>query len=541
MTSCNALARALGEVIGPDRVIVDRERLEYYSTDFSEQVLGRAAIVVRPTTTDEVSALMRVVHGAGYAAVARGGGMSYTLTYSPSRPDTVIFDMTDMNRILEIDEENLTVTVEPGVTWASLREAFRGRPYAIPYQGTMSGVQATIGGGLGNNATGLGPGDISTDLLGLEVVLADGRVIQTGALANSPGGPVIRNYGPDFTGLFIHDAGTFGIKTRATFRIARKPGGTAFVTLGFTEVPALVRALVEIARSGAASNLYSFSTYHHQLFASEPPPSATAMKELMRDVIEASSSWVRALRDLALAYRPGGLKFLLNWDHSLHIICRGFDQGTADRMAREVRTIARRHGATRLPSTLFLAMNAQPFHPIDRLIVGKDGECSFPSNCCVPLSEGPRLSAAVETFLSENALLMERHGIRATRLYLSTAANFGCEPIFYWFDRMNPLRYSVLGPDRQATVGRTPENSEVRAAALDLRRRLVADVFAPFGGAHFQIGKYYPYRAGIRNPEVWRLLTDFKALVDPMDTMNPGALGLEVRTPALATENGLSV
>lgn len=529
MEDIKTLAASLTAIVGAERVVEDPAALDHYSTDFSEIPLERAALAVRPITTEEVSRLLRAVQDAGYRAVARGGGMSYTLAFVPALPNTVLFDMTAMNRIVAIDEDDLTVTVEPGVTWAALHAAFRDRPYGMAFQGTLSGIQATVGGGLGNNAVGVGAGVIGDDLLGLEVVLPDGRIVLTGALATGAAGPLMRGYGPDFTGVFTHDAGAFGIKTRAVFRLIRKPGGTAFATFGFRDPAAAASALIDITRAGLASNAYIFAAYHHALFAGEPPPSAAVARALFRDIAAASSSRWRAVRDVAAAFRPGGLKFLRRWPYSLHVLTAGFDQGTADRMRAEVRRIARRWGGAPLPSALLLALHAQPFQPIDRLIVGKDGECSFPSNCTVPFGKAFELIAEIDAFFARNAALMAAHDIRTTRLYLTVQGLFGCEPIIYWFDRMNPLRYSVLSPERRDTVGRTPENLAARAVALDLRRRLVSEVFAVVGGAHFQIGKYYPYRETLRGSAALALLDGFKGLVDPDGRMNPGALGLGAR------------
>jgi len=71
--------------------------------------------------------------------------------------------------------------VETGVTWFQLREALAGTGYRVPHQGTYSGRTATIGGGSSQNATGMGRGTLAEHVLGLEVVLGDGSIVQTGS------------------------------------------------------------------------------------------------------------------------------------------------------------------------------------------------------------------------------------------------------------------------------------------------------------------------------------------------------------------------
>jgi hypothetical protein len=193
---------------------------------------------------------------------------------------------------------------------------------------------------------------------------------------------------------------------------------------------------------------------------------------------------------------------------------------------RLVCSLARKNGGRAIPTTIALALRAQPFNPIDHLIIGKDGECSFPSNCSVPLSQGKALAKGISDFFTKNDELMKAHDLRWTRLMLSVKGLYGCEPTIYWFDRMSPLRSSVLRADRRQAMSALPDNRETREVALDLRHRLINEVFLPFQGAHFQIGKYYPYRKALSNTDNYSLLELVKNTLDPGHRMNPGALGL---------------
>src|SRR5690606_855072 len=134
-------------IVGAADVLVSERERKLYSTDFSEIELHVASAIVRPRSSEHVAALVAAANQHGVPLIPRGGGMSYTLTYVPARPGTVILDMSAMNRILEISVENLRVTVEPGVTWKQLYEALRPTGYYIPFVGTFSGEKATVGGG----------------------------------------------------------------------------------------------------------------------------------------------------------------------------------------------------------------------------------------------------------------------------------------------------------------------------------------------------------------------------------------------------------
>jgi FAD/FMN-containing dehydrogenase len=516
---------AARQIVGAENVSVDEHHRRLMSTDFSEVALSVAEAVVRPASTAEISALMQAASARGVKLAPRGGGMSYTLGYVPRDRGTVLIDMRGMNRILAIDLDDMLVTVEPGVTWAQLHAALQPTGCRIGFMGTMSGIAATVGGGLGNNATGHGRGDITDDLMGLEVVLPDGQVALTGALATNPDHPVLRAYGPDFTGVFTHDAGAFGIKTKAVFRLMRRPRGTAFLCYGFQDTERLVAALCAVERLGVMASNMAFSAYHHRVFA-EQKPTPTEARDMARRVLASAPSRVRGLMQLASLARPGGMRYLLKWKHSTFGTIDAFDQASADRMAAEAGRVMRAHGGTPLPTGLGLVMRADPFMPIERLMIGVDGECTFPSNCGVVLSQAQELSRRIEAFFAENASGIEQHGIVWTRLFVTMKGGFGIEPIIYWHDRPNPLRLAQIAPERRERFAALLESQAARDFAIDLRRRLIeaVDALSPY---HFQIGKYYDYRRAMRSDAAWRMLTGFKAMVDPGDLMNPGALSLD--------------
>lgn len=510
-------------ILGSANVIRTERECRLYSTDFSEVELATAAAIVRPHSTGDVVALVKAANRHRVPLAPRGGGMSYTLGYVPARPGTVLLDMTAMNRILEINVEDLRVTVEPGVTWKQLHEALRPTGYYVPFVGTFSGERATVGGGLGNNAVGHGGTDIGEHLLGMEVVLPDGRVLQTGARAHAPREPIVRGYGPDFTGVFVHDAGAFGIKTQASFRLVRRPRATAYRTYGFSSEETLVKAICAAARLGTATEIFSFGEYHHRLFAGQPKPPPTEAAALAKAVLANAPSRMRGLMHLGTLAR--GMRFLLRWPYSLTVTVDSHSVRGADECAREIDRVMQGLGGRRLPPSLGIALRAQPFFRIGTLMVGLDGASSFPSNFSVPLSRAQELVAEARAFFEENAGEMRRHGVYVATIFISWKGIFGMEPIIFWPDRLNPLRFETALPQIREAFGGQQARPETRAYAVDLRRRLV-DRLQHLAPAHFQIGKFYPYREAVAGHAGWDLIEDFKKRLDPAGLINPGALGL---------------
>ncbi|MBI5444936.1 MAG: FAD-binding oxidoreductase [Deltaproteobacteria bacterium] len=519
------LAAKLRRVVGDGNVLDDARSRHLYSIDFSELPGEEACLVVRPGSTPEVSEVVGAASSAGFAILARGGAMSYTLGHVPARPDSVVLDMARMNRVVEVNTADGYVIVEAGVTWKQLREALQSEAYHVPFYGTLSGVLATIGGGLGNMATALGKGDITDDLLGLEVVLPDGQVLGTGCLVKGRGAPTLRQFGPDLTGLFVADGGAFGVKTRAVFRLLKRPGGAGYASFGFPDRHGAVAALCEIARSELATELFAFGRYHNEQIGTAPKPSREESRQFVQDLFRMSSSRVRAARDLLRCLRPGGMGFLAGQAVSLHVVADGFDQRSADRKIAAAKRVAARCGGVGLPPSLAVTLRVAPFMPVDKLILGTNGTCSIPSHCVVPYSRAAALVSALERFFAENATLMAAQRIEHTMIYFRTGGRFGVEPILYWPDSLSSLRLSILDPERREALSQLEPNPAARQAALDLRRRLV-DAFIENDGGYAQIGKYYPYRERLGEGPSWQVLEKIKAALDAGRTMNPGALGL---------------
>ncbi|MHA1485736.1 MAG: FAD-binding oxidoreductase [Promethearchaeota archaeon] len=182
-----------------------------------------ADMIVRPVSSEEVSAIVQVANKFKIPMVPRGGGAD--LVGGSVTQGGILLDLTRMNNVLQINEENFYCEVEAGITWGTLISILHEKGLTTGVLGPGSGYSATIGGGLSNSTAGFGStkyGVIPDICLGVEAVLPNpqGSIIRTGAATNKYAEPFCR-YGvaPDFTGLFMGDVGIMGIKTKAFLKL----------------------------------------------------------------------------------------------------------------------------------------------------------------------------------------------------------------------------------------------------------------------------------------------------------------------------------
>jgi D-lactate dehydrogenase (cytochrome) len=520
----STLIARLVEIVGADAVLTEPEQRRFYSLDFSEEPGETALAVVKPTDAGQVAAIVRAANATGVAVNTRGGAMSYTRGHVPVRPDTIILDATGLNRIIEINTQDRYVTLETGVTWATLRAALRGTGFRTPYIGTLSGNFATVGGGLSQNATGMGRVTLADHVLGLEVVLGDGRVLRTGSWSTKGTPPIYRYNGPDLTGMFLCDSGAFGIKTKVHLLLEPVPK-VSFGCVAFDNRIDLVRAQAELAQSGLQTEAFAFDGHFVSEYAKHPPPSKEEKRQMVRNFLADHPHKLRAWRNLLRAWHPKGLGFLNGLSNIMYYSAEAHDQAAADRMERRIERIMRGRGGKRVPTTIPFGLRYGPFLNVGEIMANREGEVNFPINGKFAASRAVDAMQAFEDFLAANAPLLQRHGIRVACNSLVHGHFWGIEPVIFWKRPLGPYRMHYATEDRRARSAGIAEDAERTAAAIDFRHRLTR-MFREMGSFHVQWAKSYPYADALAGEIAWDVLGQVKSMTDPRHTLNPGVLGL---------------
>lgn len=224
------LIEELRRIVGARGIVDDPVALLTYDADGCVMDTHEPQVVVLPTSTDEVVALVRLAARYGVPITPRGAGTGLSGGATPVQGG-IVLSTARMDRILEVDIRNSRVRVQPGVINAELSQYLQ--PYGFYYAPDPSSQKTcTLGGNIANNSGGphcLKYGTTTNHVLGLEVVLPDGEVIWTG-----DGVPTSDGY--DLTGVITGSEGTLGLVTQAWLRMTRLPEATRVVLALYDDI-----------------------------------------------------------------------------------------------------------------------------------------------------------------------------------------------------------------------------------------------------------------------------------------------------------------
>lgn len=238
----DAVIAAAREFLG-DRLSTAQAIREQHShgEDQSPPTLPDAVAFVE--TTEEVSRLLALCNQHGVPVVPFGAGTSLEGHVNPVRRG-ISLDLSRMTAILEVNAEDMDCLIEPGVTRHQLNDYLRDQGMFFPVD---PGSHCTIGGMCATRASGTNAvryGTIKENVLGLEVVLADGRVIQTGSRARKS------SNGYDLTRLFIGSEGTLGVITKIRLRLHGIPEAMSAAVCQFPDLKSAVETVITTMQSG---------------------------------------------------------------------------------------------------------------------------------------------------------------------------------------------------------------------------------------------------------------------------------------------------
>lgn len=243
MVSQNII-KQLQDIVGPKDVIYEKDRLQNYSHDEFPlpTIKSLPEVAVRPHSASEISQILKLANQEKIPVTPRGGGTGLCGGCVPIKGGIVML-FENMNKVLEVDKENLMVTAEPGVLLKDLyvkieKEGLFFPPHPGDETATVGGVIATNAGG----SRALKHGTIRNFLRGLEVVLPQGEIINIGGkfIKNSTGFSLLH--------LFIGSEGTLGIITKSIISLLPQPKETATLVVPYDEIKDAIETVPEIIK-----------------------------------------------------------------------------------------------------------------------------------------------------------------------------------------------------------------------------------------------------------------------------------------------------
>jgi FAD/FMN-containing dehydrogenase len=512
----------LTDILGGPNVVTEHEQRVFFSTDIAKRGVTAEA-VIRPTSIEALAEAVGYCTRNGRYVIPRGGGFSYTEGYIPVREPTIMVDLRGLNRVVEINTEDMYVTVECGCTWKALYEALKEKGFRTPYFGPMSGFGSTVGGALSQGSFFLGSTEYGTTAettLGLEIVLADGSILKTGSAgSNVSPSPFFRTYGPDLTGPFLGDTGALGFKARATLKLIPVPQHQAFGAFPFETMEQSIRMVSEVGRLGLASECYCWDP----AFVKSIGQRTTTLQNVrfLAGVVGSGPTLFSGLKQAAKIAAAGKRVF----DGSAYLVNVAIDDVSAagaEEKLKLVRAIAAKHGGGEIEATAPRTTRGTPFTDFN----SGGALRNIPTNGLCPHSKAQALAAEVHALFADRKAVMDAHGITVSVIFFAVGNNALCiEPLFFWDDHEHRLHDRVKQTSDLAGLSAFSGRPPATTTAMQLRDELV-EIFRRNGCVHVQIGKSYPYRQ-TRQPATYGLLQAIKRAVDPGGYVNPESLGLD--------------
>lgn len=451
---------ALRAICGEERVI-PRDRIgEDYSHDELSGIRSFPDVLVRALSAEEVSKVLKYASSRNLPVTPRGAGTGL-VGGSVALCAGIMLDLTKMNHFLELDAENMTLTLEPGVLLMDVGKYVEAA--GLFYPPDPGEKTATVGGNISTNAGGMRAvkyGVTRDYVRGLEVVLADGSILELG-------GKVVKNSsGYALKDLMVGSEGTLGVITKAILRLLPLPKHKISLLVPFPDLPSAIRTVPEVIR------------------ASSTP---TAVEFMEREVILAAEEFLaRKFPDnSADAY------LLLTYD--------GASREEVETAWHEAAEICLKCGALDVLISNTLERNESIWAARGAFLEAIKASTSEMDECDVVV---PRKSVA--DFVLFSHALQKKHGVR---LRSFGHAGDGNLHIYVLRDDLDPAAWE----------------SKLKAVFDDLYAK-AAELGGKVSGEHGIGYAKKPYLAQVSSASEKRLAEGIKAAFDPQNILNPGKL-----------------
>jgi D-lactate dehydrogenase (cytochrome) len=459
------LLKRFAAIVGEKYAITEVQAQQPYLVEMRDLYHGRTPVVLRPGSVAEVAAILKLANETRTAIVPQGGNTGLVGGQIPHHGE-VLVSLTRLDKVREVDAISNTMTVEAGVTLARARaaaaEADRLYPQLLPSEGTC-----TIGGNLSTNAGGtaaLAHGIARSHALGLEVVLADGRVLHDLNKLKK------NNTGYDLKNLFIGAEGTLGIITAAVLRLVPRPRSIETAFAGVASPQAAVD-LLTLAEQRTAGGVTSF-----ELMARSGVEAVVKHDSASRNPLDAPHPWY-VLIELSSQARSG-LRAVLE-----EILSQGLAKGFV-RDATIAESVQQAKAFWRI---------REMFGEVQRHI-----GASIKHDVSVPV-------AAVPAFIEEaNAAV--------------TALIPGVRPLPFGHVGDGNIHYNVTQPDGADGQAFLARWDEVSAAVFAVVKKFGGSISAEHGVGVMKRDILPDYK----DPVALELMRTLKRTLDPNGILNPG-------------------
>ena len=249
-----SILQALREIVGPDGYLDQPSDMEPYLVDHRKLFRGTSPAVLRPKSTEQVSRILATCYQTGVPVVPSGGNTGYCGGATPNHDgNQIVLSLSRMHAIRNLDALNYTLTCEAGCVLAGIQAAAEAADRYFPLSLGSEG-SCQIGGNLSTNAGGTSVvryGMARSSVLGLEVVLPDGRILDSLKSLRKD------NTGYDLRDLFIGAEGTLGVITAATLKLYPKPKTVVTALVALRTLEAAIELLAQL-RSASGDAIVTF-------------------------------------------------------------------------------------------------------------------------------------------------------------------------------------------------------------------------------------------------------------------------------------------
>ena len=234
----------LKKIINPENVLAENEEMKPYETDALSAYKQMPLAVILPENTQEVSAVLKYCNKENIKVIPRGAGTGLSGGALPLQ-DAILLGLGKFNKILEIDFDNKCVVAQPGVTNLSITHSVQDKGFYYAPD-PSSQLACSIGGNVAENSGGIHSlkyGTTTNNILGVEIVLMDGRICNIG-------GKTLDQEGYDLLGLICGSEGLLGVITEVTVKILKKPQTVKAALIGFPSIEDSGSCVSEIISNG---------------------------------------------------------------------------------------------------------------------------------------------------------------------------------------------------------------------------------------------------------------------------------------------------